>query len=284
MIGLIAPHGLFARLIPGSSRCAAQVVLANQRFLNLLRALGFNLLLAALMGAVLFVLLIACANVANMLLARAVERSREISIRIALGAGRWRILRQLLVESTLLGLAGGVVGVLLGWWGLKLIIGLSPSDIPRLNSATLDPVVLGLTLMISILTGLLFGIAPAWQFSRPNVNESLKDTVKITVIATGLQRDNQPQLVRRATASVSASVEPIVFENAPHPPPPASMPAAVTEPLFTSGLSSGSSLFRDMPPSEAVEEPEVEEPAPMAMPVDDIEVPAYMRRERRLYQ
>jgi cell division protein FtsZ len=116
------------------------------------------------------------------------------------------------------------------------------------------------------------------------MNESLKDTVKITVIATGFQRDNQPQLVRRASASVSASVEPIVFENAPHPPPPAQMAAAVTEPLFSSGLSSGSSLFRDMHTPDPDPEPEVEESAPMNMPVDDIEVPAYMRRERRLYQ
>jgi len=120
------------------------------------------------------------------------------------------------------------------------------------------------------------------------MNESLKDTVKITVIATGFQRDNQPQLARRATASASPSVEPIVFENAPPTPipmTPVPMPAQVTEPLFSTGLSAGSSLFRDMPPApEPVEEPEVEEPAAMGMPVDDIEVPAFMRRERRLYQ
>jgi cell division protein FtsZ len=118
------------------------------------------------------------------------------------------------------------------------------------------------------------------------MNESLKDTVKITVIATGFQRDNLPQLARRAVASVSASVEPIVFENAPPPHHPvAPMPAPVVEPLFTSGLSSGSSLFREMaPPPQPDPEPEVHEPAPMAMPVDDLEVPAFMRRERRLYQ
>jgi hypothetical protein len=108
------------------------------------------------------------------------------------------------------------------------------------------------------------------------MNEALKDTVKITVIATGFQRDSQPQLVRRATASASSSIEPIVFENAP--------PAVMAEPLFSTGLSAGSSLFRDVPaPPEPVEEPEIEEPAPVGMP-DDIEVPAFMRRERRLYQ
>src|ERR1700678_3972341 len=117
------------------------------------------------------------------------------------------------------------------------------------------------------------------------MNESLKDTVKITVIATGFQRDNLPQLTRRPVAAVSAPVEPIVFENLPPAPtPPATVPVPVTESLFSSGLSSGASLFREMPPPEPVEEPEIEEPAPMAMPVDDIEVPAFMRRERRLYQ
>jgi cell division protein FtsZ len=119
------------------------------------------------------------------------------------------------------------------------------------------------------------------------MNESLKDTVKITVIATGFQRDNLPQLARRATASASANVEPIVFENAPPPAPaPAPMPTSLVEPLFSSGLSSGASLFRDLPQEpEPMEEPEIEEATPMAMPVvDDIEVPAFMRRERRLYQ
>src|SRR5271169_1971802 len=112
------------------------------------------------------------------------------------------------------------------------------------------------------------------------MNEALKDTVKITVIATGFQRDNQPQLARRATASASAFVEPIVFENAPPPAPPQ---APVMESLFSSGLSSGASLFRELPQqSELIEEPEAEEPAPIAVP-DDIEVPAFMRRERRLY-
>src|SRR6202021_2435730 len=117
------------------------------------------------------------------------------------------------------------------------------------------------------------------------MNEALKDTVKITVIATGFQRDNQPQLARRATAAASAYVEPIVFENAP-PPAPTPMPAPVTESLFSTGLSAGSSLFRDMPQQpELLEEPPMEESAPMAVPVaDDIEVPAFMRREGGLNQ
>jgi len=117
------------------------------------------------------------------------------------------------------------------------------------------------------------------------MNESLKDTVKITVIATGFQRDNLPQLARRAAASASSMPEPIVFENLPPAPPPAPPPAAVTESLFTSGFSSGlpsaSSFFRDLPPAPEPEpEPEVSDP----VTVDDLEVPAFLRRDRRLYQ
>jgi cell division protein FtsZ len=112
------------------------------------------------------------------------------------------------------------------------------------------------------------------------MNESLKDTVKITVIATGFQRDNLPQLARRAAASVS-TVEPLVFENVPPPPPPATHPAPIAEPLFSSGLPSSSSFFRDSPPTP---EPEVEPELADAVTVDDLEVPAFLRRERRLYQ
>ncbi len=113
------------------------------------------------------------------------------------------------------------------------------------------------------------------------MNESLKDTVKITVIATGFQRDNLPQLARRASASASSIPEPIVFENLPPTPPPAPPPSPVTEPLFATGLNSASSFFRDLPPApEPVPEPEVSDP----VTVDDLEVPAFMRRDRRLYQ
>src|ERR1700728_4357330 len=116
------------------------------------------------------------------------------------------------------------------------------------------------------------------------MNESLKDMVKITVIATGFQRDNLPQLARRAAASASMS-EPIVFENLPPLPPLAPAPAPVPEPLFTSGFSSGlpggSSWFRESPPTpEPAPEPAVSD----AITADDLEVPAFMRRERRLYQ
>ncbi len=118
------------------------------------------------------------------------------------------------------------------------------------------------------------------------LNESLKDTVKITVIATGFQRDNLPQLQRREPVMQSVPVEPIVFQNLPpSPPPPASAPVPVPEPLFSSGLTAGSSYFneRPAPEPEPEAEPVMEDHPPMAIP-DDLEVPAFMRRERRLYQ
>jgi predicted permease len=131
--------------------------------------------LLMLLSAVGFLLLIACANIAGLLLARASSRRREMAVRAALGAGRARMIRQLLTESLLLAGIGGGCGLLLGYWGLDLLRGFIPPNMPRLHDISLDTRVLLFTTVISILTGVLFGLVPAWQGSKVNLAVALKD-------------------------------------------------------------------------------------------------------------
>ena len=130
--------------------------------------------LLILLGAVCFVLLIACANVANLLLTRAASRQKELAIRGALGAGRARLIRQMLTESVLLGALGGVAGLLIAAWGVDLLHTLAPTNVPRLALVTIDPRVLAYTACASLLTGLLFGLVPAFQ-GATNPGDALKE-------------------------------------------------------------------------------------------------------------
>jgi putative ABC transport system permease protein len=177
------PKSAAAEMETISRNLAAAYPLTNQglvtdiqTFTEVFMGPGFENLFIAMMGAVSFVLLIACANVANMLLARAVGRSREISIRVALGARRWRIIRQLLIESIMLSSVAGVLGWGIGYWGARAFdMATIPFGKPKWIDMSMDYRVFIYLAFISIMTGVLFGLAPALRLSRLDVNSTIKD-------------------------------------------------------------------------------------------------------------
>jgi len=131
--------------------------------------------LRLLFAAVGFVLLIACANVASLMLARVTARHKEVAIRMAIGASRWRVVRQLLIESILLSSVSGLAGLLIAYWGTDLLVAMAPTEVPRLGEVGLRAPVFAWTLGVSMITGVLFGLAPALGASKPDLNESLKE-------------------------------------------------------------------------------------------------------------
>lgn len=149
---------------------------------------GMRPALFILLGAVFLVLLIACANLTTMLLARAAVREREIAIRVALGAGRMRLLKQVFTESVLLALIGGVAGVLLALWGIELLKTIGAQTVPRLHEVNIDFVVLGVTLAICVGTGIVFGLAPGLASSRPALTEALKEGGRSSTVGTRRNR------------------------------------------------------------------------------------------------
>jgi ABC-type antimicrobial peptide transport system permease subunit len=133
-----------------------------------------------LLGAVGCVLLIVVANVANLLMARATVRARELAIGAAVGADRSMLMRQLLTESVLLAMVGGVLGVVLAFWGVDFILALDPGDVPRVAPIGVNGEALAFALLLSVATGVLFGVVPAWQASRPELQSALKESSRGT--------------------------------------------------------------------------------------------------------
>jgi putative ABC transport system permease protein len=204
-------YTVIARLKPGVKREQADAYLGiamtdftkqfpSQRFspqdhasfsaqpLRMMVSLTYRTPLLVLFGAIGFVLLIACVNVANLLMSRAATRTKEIAVRTALGASRSRLIRQLLTESLLLAVLGGALGLLFANWGLHLLLSIAPTDLPRANDISLDRWALVFTVLVAFVTGILFGLAPAFQSSKVDLNDSLKESVGRATSTTARRR------------------------------------------------------------------------------------------------
>jgi len=155
-----------------------------------------------LQGAVALVLLIACANVANLLLARAESRHKEFAVRTALGAGKTRILRQFMTEGTVLSLLGAALGLALAYWGLKALLAANPESVPRATEITLDPVVLGFTVGVALLTGIVFGLAPLLHMGDQAVSLSIKEGGQRTTSGSGRNRVRRGLVVAEIALAV----------------------------------------------------------------------------------
>jgi putative ABC transport system permease protein len=161
-----------------------------------------------LLGAVAIVLLIACANVANLLLARASAREREVGIRAAMGAGRWRLMRQLMVESVVLAALGTILAVVLAWWAVAVLKTAMPDGVPRVASIAVDLRVLAAAASLSVVTGVLFGLVPALQLSRPDLTHALREG------ARGASTGRARQLLRSTLVVVEVALAVVLLVGA----------------------------------------------------------------------
>jgi putative ABC transport system permease protein len=164
--------------------------------------------LLILLGAVGCVLLIVIANVANLLMARATVRARELAIRAAIGANRRTLIRQLLTESVVMAAVGGVLGVLLAFWGVDLILALEPGEVPRVTPISVDATALMFAVALSLVTGILFGVGPAWQASRPQLQSTLKDATR------GTTGEGSKQLARMGLVLAEVAISLVLLVGA----------------------------------------------------------------------
>ena len=183
--------------------------------------------LLILLGAVGCVLLIVIANVANLLMARATIRARELAIRAAVGANRRTLIRQLMTESLVIAVVGGGLGVLFAFWGVDLILSLEPGEVPRVAEISVDATALLFALGLSVLTGMLFGVGPAWQASRPELQSTLKDATRGTDGRGDSSTRTNGSCSRRGRALAGAAGR--CWPAVPQPPDTSGRPARVHE-------------------------------------------------------